>query len=127
MEKISRPVSKVHKKDIDIDAIMKKMIMSFCSLSLFLLLCPFLSTVVYAQPQPNANSLGSNVTTMQGGASRLVERIEQLPSLSNIVVMSLVDGIKVSAINIGDTDLTLTLELGIHTNADQKKYSSESH
>jgi hypothetical protein len=89
---------------------MKKMMMSFYSLSLFLLLCTFLSTVTFAQTQPDANFVGSNATTMPGGASRLTERIEQLPSLSNIVVMSLVDGIKVSGINIGDTDLTLTLK-----------------
>jgi hypothetical protein len=54
--------------------------------------------------------LGANVSnTPSPAAAQLVQRIEEIPSLSNIIGMSMVDGIKVSGLQIGDTDLTVTL------------------
>ena len=43
-------------------------------------------------------------------SSNLVKKLEKVSSLSNIVGISLVDRIKVSGINIGDTDISVTLK-----------------
>jgi hypothetical protein len=81
-----------------------------------LLLFTSLSTVTFAQTSPTENSSAtsatssSNATTSaSAGGSQLLKKITTIPSLSNIVTMSLIDGIKVSGINLGATDLTLTL------------------
>jgi hypothetical protein len=42
-------------------------------------------------------------------SAKLLNRLEKIPSLSNILGVSMVDGIKVSGINVGDTDLSVTL------------------
>jgi hypothetical protein len=94
-----------------------KMMMLIYSLSLaFLLLSTFLSTVTFAQTSPTANSTAatsaptsSNVSSTASTDQAKIEKLEKIPSLSKIVAISLVEGIKVSGINIGDTDLTLTL------------------
>jgi hypothetical protein len=82
-----------------------------------MLLCTSLPTVTFAQTSQTANSSGTtattntNITSTSGaGGPQLLKKIEKIPSLSNIIVLSLVDGIKVSGVNIGDTDLTLTLK-----------------
>jgi hypothetical protein len=95
---------------------MTKRVMLFYSLSLFVLLSgTSISTVTFAQTSPTANSsatsttTSSNATRTAAGGSQLIQKIETIPSLSNIVTMSLINGIKVSGINLGATDLTLTL------------------
>ena len=96
---------------------MSKKVMLFYSLSLIvLLLFTSLSTVTFAQTSPTANSSATSTTTSSNatstgaaGGSQLLQKITTIPSLSNIVTMSLIDGIKVSGINLGATDLTLTL------------------
>jgi hypothetical protein len=93
----------------------KVMLFYFFSL-VVLLLFTSLSTVTFAQTSPTENSSAtsatssSNATTSaSAGGSQLLKKITTIPSLSNIVTMSLIDGIKVSGINLGATDLTLTL------------------
>jgi hypothetical protein len=96
---------------------MTKRVMLFYSLSLVVLLSgTSISTVTSAQTSPTANSSATSTTTSSNatstaaaGGSQLLKKIETIPSLSNIVTMSLIDGIKVSGINLGATDLTLTL------------------
>jgi hypothetical protein len=95
---------------------MTKRVMLFYSLSLVVLLSgTSISTVTFAQTSPTANSsatsttTSSNATRTAAGGSQLIQKIETIPSLSNIVTMSLINGIKVSGINLGATDLTLTL------------------
>jgi hypothetical protein len=96
---------------------MTKKVMLFYSLSLVvLLLFTSLSTVTLAQTSPTANSSATSATSSSNatssasaGGSQLLQKITTIPSLSNIVTMSLIDGIKVSGINLGATDLTLTL------------------
>jgi hypothetical protein len=58
-----------------------------------------------------SNTLGTNVsnTPNSPAASQIIQRVERIPSLSNIIGMSMVEGIKVSGLQIGDTDLTVTL------------------
>ena len=43
-------------------------------------------------------------------SSNLAKKLEKVSSLSNIVGISLVDRIKVSGINVGDTDMSVTLK-----------------
>ena len=50
-------------------------------------------------------------------SAKLLNRLEKVPSLSNIVGVSMIDGIKVSGINVGDTDLSVTLRRQITTTA----------
>jgi hypothetical protein len=96
---------------------MTKKVMLFYSLSMVvLLLFTSLSTVTFAQTSPTANSSATSATSSSNatssasaGGSQLLQKITTIPSLSNIVTMSLIDGIKVSGINLGATDLTLTL------------------
>jgi hypothetical protein len=57
-----------------------------------------------------SNTLGTNVSgTPSPAAAQLIQKVERIPSLSNIIGMSMVEGIKVSGLQIGDTDLTVTL------------------
>jgi hypothetical protein len=96
---------------------MTKRVMLFYSLSLVVLLSgTSLSTVTFAQTSPTANSSATSTTTSSNatstaaaGGSQLLQKIETIPSLSNIVTMSLINGIKVTGINLGATDLSLTL------------------
>ena len=59
----------------------------------------------------SSNTLGTNAsnTPSSPAASQLIQKVERIPSLSNIIGMSMVEGIKVSGLQIGDTDLTVTL------------------
>jgi hypothetical protein len=86
------------------------------SLSLFSLIIstPF-TNFAFGQASPtigNNNTSGSvsSSSTSSLDSSNLVKKLEKISSLSNIVGISLVDGIKVSGINIGDTDMSVTLK-----------------
>jgi hypothetical protein len=85
----------------------------FLTLSLAVLSAGQIPPQISAQILSNtsiASPLGANVSnTPSPAAAQLVQRIEEIPSLSNIIGMSMVDGIKVSGLQIGDTDLTVTL------------------
>jgi hypothetical protein len=94
-----------------------KVILLYTLSLVIMLLCTSLPTVTFAQTSQTANSSATNATTSTNitstsgaGGPQLLKKIEKIPSLSNIIVLSLVDGIKVSGVNIGDTDLTLTLK-----------------
>jgi hypothetical protein len=94
------------------------------SLALFVLLVTLTSfpTVVLAQSsqQPtigNNSSKGSSAASSNLNSAKLLNRLEKIPSLSNIVGVSMIPGIKVSGINVGDTDLSVTLRRQITTAA----------
>jgi hypothetical protein len=96
----------------------EKVLMSItASLGLFVILVTLTSffTVVLAQSsqQPttgsSSTSNGSSPAPSNLNSAKLLNRLEKIPSLSNIVGVSMVDGIKVSGINVGDTDLSVTL------------------
>jgi hypothetical protein len=79
------------------------------SLSLFSLIIstPF-TNFAFGQASPTiGNDTSSSTSSLD--SSKLVKKLEKVSSLSNIVGISLVDGIKVSGINIGDTDMSVTL------------------
>jgi hypothetical protein len=80
------------------------------SLSLFSLIIstPF-TNFAFGQASPTIGNNTSSSSTSSLDSSKLVKKLEKVSSLSNIVGISLVDGIKVSGINIGDTDLSVTL------------------
>jgi hypothetical protein len=86
------------------------------SLGLFGLLITLtaLPTVALAQSQqPTMGSSSSAAPNLN--SAKLLNRLEKIPSLSNIVGISMVDGIKVSGISVGDTDLSVTLRRQITT------------
>jgi hypothetical protein len=80
------------------------------SLSLFSLIIstPF-TNFAFGQASPTIGNNTSSSSTSSLDSSNLGKKLEKVSSLSNIVGISLVDGIKVSGINIGDTDLSVTL------------------
>jgi hypothetical protein len=80
------------------------------SLSLFSLIIstPFIN-FAFGQASPTLSNNTSSSSTSSLDSSKLVKKLEKVSSLSNIVGVSLVDGIKVSGINVGDTDLSVTL------------------
>jgi hypothetical protein len=84
------------------------------SLALFVLLLILASnfTLALAQPSPSVDrrSIGSSALANSNPTNLLNDRLEKIASLSNILEASMVDGIQVSAINVGDTDLTVTLK-----------------
>jgi hypothetical protein len=88
-------------------------------LALFVLLVTLTSfpTVVLAQSQqPTTDSSSKDKSTAQNlNSVKLLNRLEKIPSLSNIVGVSMINGIKVSGINVGDTDLSVTLRRQITT------------
>jgi hypothetical protein len=93
----------------------KTLLLILGSLSLFSLIIstPF-TDLVFGQASPNIgnNNTSSNVSissTSSLDSSNLGKKLEKVSSLSNIVGISLVDGIKVSGINVGDTDMSVTL------------------
>jgi hypothetical protein len=91
------------------------------SLAIFVLLIALtsFSTLVLAQssqPTIGSSSKGSSAAPNLNSA-KLLNRLEKIPSLSNIVGVSMVDGIKVSGINVGATDLSVTLRRQISTTA----------
>ena len=91
----------------------KTLLLIIGSLSLFSLIIstPF-TDLVFGQASPNIgnNNTSSSSSTSSLDSSNLVKKLEKVSSLSNIVGISLVDGIKVSGINIGDTDMSVTLK-----------------
>src|SRR4051812_9103813 len=93
----------------------RKVLMSItASLLLFVLLVTLTSfpTVVLAQSQQattGSSSSKDNSAAQNLNSAKLLNRLEKIPSLSNIVGVSMVNGIKVSGISVGDTDLSVTL------------------
>ena len=69
---------------------------------------PF-TNFAFGQAAPTIGNNTSSSSTSSLDSSKLVKKLEKVSSLSNIVGISLVDGIKVSGINVGDTDLSVTL------------------
>ena len=77
------------------------------------------STLVFGQVSPpsatvnGSSSNGSAATTdnsMKGlGSPNVIKKLEGVSSLSNIVGISMVDGVKLSGIRLGDTDVSVTL------------------
>lgn len=90
----------------------KALLLIIGSLSLFSLIIsiPFTD---FAFGQTSSPTIGDNNTSSSStsslDSSNLVKKLEKVSSLSNIVGISLVDGIKVSGINVGDTDMSVTL------------------
>jgi hypothetical protein len=90
----------------------KTLLLILGSLSLFaLVILTSFSIFAFAQASPttgnNSSSISSSTSSLN--SSNIVKTLERVSSLSNIVGVSLVDGIKVSGINVGDTDLSVTL------------------
>lgn len=92
----------------------KTLLIIIGSLSLFsLLISTSFTEFAFAQTSPTIvnNNTSSSVSSSTSSldSSNLGKKLEKVSSLSNIVGISLVDGIKVSGINIGDTDMSVTL------------------
>jgi hypothetical protein len=93
----------------------KTLLLIIGSLSLFsLIISTSFTEFALGQESPtignsNTSSSVSSSSTSSLDSSKLVKKLEKVSSLSNIVGISLVDGIKVSGINVGDTDLSVTL------------------
>jgi hypothetical protein len=87
----------------------KTLLLILGSLSLLsLIISTFFSISAFGQASPNiGNNTSSSTSSLD--SSKLVKKLEKVSSLSNIVGISLVDGIKVSGINVGDTDMSVTL------------------
>jgi hypothetical protein len=84
------------------------------SLAIFVLLItltsfPTLALAQSQQPTMGSSSSKGSSTVPNLNSAKLLNRLEKVPSLSNIVGVSMIDGIKVSGINVGDTDLSVTL------------------
>jgi hypothetical protein len=89
------------------------------SLSLLSVFCVLISPLAFGQVSPpstavnGSSSNGSAVTTdnsMKGlGSPNVVKKLEGVSSLTNIVGISMVDGVKLSGIRLGDTDVSVTL------------------
>jgi hypothetical protein len=96
------------------------------SLALFALLITLTAfpTVVLAQSQQP--TIGSSSAAANSNSAKLLNRLEKIPSLSNIVGVSMINGIKVSGINVGDTDLSVTLRRQITTAANNNTAGSMS-
>jgi hypothetical protein len=78
----------------------------FLSLALFLISsCPVFSYVTVSAQLPNASE---PAISPEGGA--LLKKILSASSFSNIQIISFVNGIEASGVNIGDSDITLTLK-----------------
>ena len=111
----------------------RKVLMSInASLALFVLLITLTAfpTVVLAQssqqPTMGSSSSKGSSTVPNLNSAKLLNRLEKIPSLSNIVGVSMIDGIKVSGINVGDTDLSVTLRRQITTAANTTGNMSSS-
>jgi hypothetical protein len=102
---LSYPENLINKDMFTHIIIMNQKALFLCSLCLLSLVIstPSFSFLAFAQTSPPAPATG---------ASRLIQKIEKIPSLSNVVGISLVDGIKVSGVSIGDNNLTVTLTAG---------------
>jgi len=78
----------------------------FLSLALFLISsCPAISYSTVSAQLPNASE---SAISPEGGA--LLKKILSASSFSNIQIISFVNGIEASGVNIGDSDITLTLK-----------------
>jgi len=88
-------------------------ITAFLALFVLLITLTAFPTVVLAQssqqPTMGSSSSKGSSTVPNLNSAKLLNRLEKIPSLSNIVGISMVDGIKVSGISVGDTDLSVTL------------------
>jgi hypothetical protein len=73
---------------------------------IMLLTSVILSNPVFAQA---SNATGSNAS-MSPEAGELFKKILSASSFSNIQTISFVDGIEVSGINVGDSDISITLK-----------------
>jgi hypothetical protein len=90
----------------------------FLALFVLITLTAFPSNVVLAQSSQQP-AIGSSISSIKGSSStaapsnlnstKLLTRLEKIPSLSNIVGVSMINGIQVSGINVGDTDLSVSL------------------
>ena len=86
------------------------------SLALFGLLITLTALPTPALAQSQQPTMGSSSSAAPNlNSAKLLNRLEKIPSLSNIVGISMVDGIKVSGISVGDTDLSVTLRRQITT------------
>lgn len=91
----------------------KSLLLVLGSLSLFsLIISTCFTDFAFGQASPTiGNNISSSTSSTSSlGPSNLVNKLEKVSSLSNILGISLVDGIKVSGINVGDTDLSVTLK-----------------
>ena len=92
----------------------KTLLLILGSLSFFSIIIPtpFTNFAFGQVPSPTIGNNTSSTTTSTSSldSSNLVKKLEKVSSLSNIVGISLVDRIKVSGINIGDTDISVTLK-----------------
>jgi hypothetical protein len=79
---------------------------AFLSLALFVISsCPAISYSTVSAQLSNASE-----PTMSPGGGALLKKILSASSLSNIQIISFVDGIDVSGLNLGDSDITVTLK-----------------
>jgi hypothetical protein len=79
---------------------------AFLSLALFVISsCPAISYNTVSAQLSNASE---SAVSPAGGA--LLKKILSASSLSNIQIISFVDGIEVSGLNLGDSDITVTLK-----------------
>ena len=79
---------------------------AFLSLALFLIFtCPAFSYVTVSAQLSNTSE---SAISPEGGA--LLKKILSASSFSNIQIISFVNGIEASGVNIGDSDITLTLK-----------------
>ena len=79
---------------------------AFLSLSIFLISsCPAIS---YSTVSAQLSNTSEPTISPEGGA--LLKKILSASSFSNIQIISFVNGIEASGVNIGDSDITLTLK-----------------
>jgi hypothetical protein len=79
---------------------------AFLSLALFVISsCPAIS---YSTVSAQLSNASEPTMSPEGGA--LLKKILSASSLSNIQIISFVDGIEVSGLNLGDSDITVTLK-----------------
>lgn len=79
---------------------------AFLSLSLFVISsCP---AIFYNTVSAQLSNASEPAVSPAGGA--LLKKILSASSLSNIQIISFVDGIEVSGLNLGDSDITVTLK-----------------
>ena len=91
----------------------RKVLMSVLGSSLFAMLIASTSslTMVFAQTASNATVANPNPNLLNKLKTTVVPAlIEKISSLSNVIAVSTVSGIKFSGISIGDTSLTVTLK-----------------
>jgi hypothetical protein len=86
------------------------------SLFVLLLVSTTSMTLAFAQASPSANTNASTPTNLSPNLANQLKTnvvpklLEKISSLSNIVAVSTVEGIKLSGISMGNTNLTVTLK-----------------